>query len=434
MADNFPKPVNAESNQAEAIVADNATSGKPDTAPQGLRYIPQERVDSRTDEEIIEYLQKKHPVTSEKNVWYFWNTGWKSMKPWVQRGVIASVRRMGSEWTVHFTDLVPGSETHVYNYIDAEKYLPAVFREGRMDSEKAGQFQGDLVRLPLLLEYGGVWLDAGMILLRHLDDICWKKIEDPNSPYELAGFLLAGYENNDLTMANGFFATRAQNPFLQRVYQVYRTLWEDGATNQDGFHLHPLLRHMGTLHTPNKDIPVSFPDMGPITDYLSQTFCIERIRHLIDPNDGFNGPEYWATKIFGIAMPQEMWRHQLTTLWNGKRQWELFSKKRSGPDCVQDADWYEAETLVHEILSNSSVLKLSTGSPGTEEWWLATYWNKKEYEQADIEEGTFAAYLRWGSCHFDQIRELAPLKLELETERVWRAGVLEPVKVDEVGK
>lgn len=128
-------------------------------------------------------------------------------------------------------------------------------------------------------------------------------------------------------------------------------------------------------------------------------------------------------------MPQEMWRHQLTTAWNGKRQWELFSKKRTGDGVIQDADWHEAEALVHEILRNSSVMKLSTGSPGTEDWWLANYWNKKEHESADIEEGTFAAYLRWGSYHFDQTREMVPLNLELETEKVWRVGVLEPVEL-----
>lgn len=67
------------------------------------------------------------------------------MKPWVQRGVIASVRRMGKEWTVHFTDNVPGSETHIGNYIDVEKYIPAVFREGKMEGPNVGQFQGLLV-------------------------------------------------------------------------------------------------------------------------------------------------------------------------------------------------------------------------------------------------------------------------------------------------
>lgn len=109
-----------------------------------------------------------------------------------------------------------------------------------------------MVRLPLLLEHGGVWMDAGMILFRHLDDICWKKIEDPDSPYELAGFVLACYKNDDLAMANGFFAAKSKNPFLQRIYEVYRALWDGGAVNSDGFHKHSLLRHLGVLGAPNK--------------------------------------------------------------------------------------------------------------------------------------------------------------------------------------
>lgn len=169
-------------------------------------------------------------------------------------------------------------------------------------------------------------------------------------------------------------------------------------------------------------------DLGAVTDYPSQTWCIERIRHLIDPRDGFNGPEYWANNVFGIDMAPEMWRHQIKTCWSGQRQWELFSKKRSGEGCVKDAEWQEAEDLVHEIISDSAMMKLSTGSPGTEDWWLAGFWNKKEHERADIEEGTFAAYLRWASCHFDQVRELAPVKLELEREKVWHVGHVEPVE------
>lgn len=142
MAELLSGPVTAKTDKAEAIVPTNIANGERDDAPEGLRYIPKDRVDPRSDEEIAEWLQHKHPVTSEKNIWYFWNTGWKSMNPWVQRGVIASVRRMGSEWTVHFTDNVPRSETHINHYIDAEKYLPAVFREGKIDDAKAGQFQG----------------------------------------------------------------------------------------------------------------------------------------------------------------------------------------------------------------------------------------------------------------------------------------------------
>lgn len=126
-----------------------------------------------------------------------------------------------------------------------------------------------------------------------------------------------------------------------------------------------------------------------------------------------------------------MWRHQVKTVWNGKRQWELFSKKRSGAGSVRDAEWHEAEDFIHDVISESALMKLSTGSESSEDWWLASYWNKEEHKTADIEEGTFAAYLRWASCHFDQTREIVPLKLPVATDNVHHIGYLEPVKLAE---
>ena len=33
-------------------------------------------------------------------------------------------------------------------------------------------------------------MDAGTVLFRNLDDICWSELEIPNSPYEFSGFTL----------------------------------------------------------------------------------------------------------------------------------------------------------------------------------------------------------------------------------------------------
>lgn len=95
-------------------------------------------------------------------------------------------------------------------------------------------------------------MDAGMVLFRHLDDICWKKIEDPASPYEVAGFVVTCRPDH-IAMSNGFFAAKKGNGYLRRTHEVYRALWEDGpATSQTGFRNHPLLHHLPLLKSPNK--------------------------------------------------------------------------------------------------------------------------------------------------------------------------------------
>jgi hypothetical protein len=46
-----------------------------------------EVLDNRSDDEILASLREHVPVTSEKNVWGFWNTGADSIPSWSKRNV-----------------------------------------------------------------------------------------------------------------------------------------------------------------------------------------------------------------------------------------------------------------------------------------------------------------------------------------------------------
>ncbi|TFA98355.1 hypothetical protein CCMA1212_009836 [Trichoderma ghanense] len=54
----------------------------PQGPPDGITLLSPAEIDQRTDEEIAAWLQKRHPVTSEKNIWGFWHNGFAQMKPW----------------------------------------------------------------------------------------------------------------------------------------------------------------------------------------------------------------------------------------------------------------------------------------------------------------------------------------------------------------
>lgn len=369
--------------------------------PPGLKPIPFEKLDSRSDEEIAEWLQIRHPVTSDKNVWVFWDSGFKQMAPWVQRSIINCVRRLGPGWTVHVVDGVSGSETSIYHYVDAS-YFHDAFNEKKMDGIFVGQHSGDLVRLPLLWLYGGVWMDAGMFLFRHLDDICWKKIEDAESLYDLAGFSIQlNQEKPDVEcMLNGFIATKRKNLFIKKWHDIYLEVWK-GKTNADGLHKHPLLKHLPLMCPPldKRDFPDLKVVMEPFTDYLTHFMCFERTRKIIDPNDGFNGPEYYAKRILLAPALQEIYYFQKVTKWSGPRQFELLTAKRTGEDAIRDEKWHAAEAFVNDSLANTSIMKLSHGGgEGLES--LADLWDSEEHKDKDNIEGTFAAYLRYGSSKF----------------------------------
>jgi hypothetical protein len=54
-------------------------------------------------------------------------------------------------------------------------------------------------------------MDVDIILIRRIDSICWKQLEDPNSPFEVSVPLMYGQ-----VMANHFVASRKGNPFIKR--------------------------------------------------------------------------------------------------------------------------------------------------------------------------------------------------------------------------
>lgn len=119
---------------------------------------------------------------------------------------------------------VPGSPLNARRYVPDELF-PAAFLascptgesasaggEGAaMDGPFVGPHSADLVRGACLLAHGGVFLDVGAVLTRAVDRVCWDRIADPASPYNIAAPLL-------LTQAvgNHLVAARKGDPFIKR--------------------------------------------------------------------------------------------------------------------------------------------------------------------------------------------------------------------------
>jgi hypothetical protein len=166
--------------------------------------------DQRSDEEILQCLAQHAPVTSEKNVWAFWHSGLSNMPAWCRRNVVDWVRICSPSWTIRVLDNMPESQSHALKYFDRELF-PQAFVERTMDGPYVGQHSADLVRGAALSQYGGVWMDVGSILTRHLDRICWDRIQDPSDRYQAA---VAVQPSQGIM--NYFVACRKGDPFIRR--------------------------------------------------------------------------------------------------------------------------------------------------------------------------------------------------------------------------
>lgn len=386
-----------------------------------LRAIPPK--DLRSDDEIIASLREYKPITSEKNVWAFWDKGVSCMPAWNQRNVISWVRRLGPSWTVRVLDSMDDSPMNVEKYVESS-FFPDAFNDRTMTGPYVGQHSSDLVRLPCLYRYGGVWIDVGILLFRHLDDMCWDDLENPSTPHEVSAFSIE-FRPGIGTIFNGFIAARKSNTFVKYWHDIFLSVWE-GTTETTGMHAHPLLHHLPGFQPPVEkleaaDLNVSY---GQFLDYLAHNLCFERLIYLRDPSINWNGPEYNRQNILWFDAMQETYYAQKITAWDGRKQYNLLSARRQ--NAAQDEVAAAAEKFVEDVMANSATMKLSHGLPSAKEY-LAAIWDSDDDKKIDNTPGTFAEYLRYGSVHFEQNRKLHPLAIPPTADKILEGGVTEIV-------
>ncbi|KAI1868606.1 uncharacterized protein JN550_006181 [Neoarthrinium moseri] len=376
---------------------------------------PLEHVDHRSDEEIIQTILNPPPVTSEENIWAFWDNGFETMPPWQKRNVIGWVRMQGPRWTVRVLSLVHNSPANLFNFVD-EDHVPKHLRDGRSTGKYAGANTSDTIRLPLVYKHGGIWMDVGIILLMHLDQICWNALEDPKSKFEVAVC------SSDPTLKSGiaqnfFIAGRKGNGFIKRWMLVLLEAWK-GRINNKGIHAHPLFLHQvrdGNL------THVFSGASGEKLDYFQGYLAYDRVRLLEDPYDGFSGPSYCKNRVLLIEY-KEFSSAVMATNDNGPKQFELFSTSFNQD---QDTEQYaEACKYFEYVLSNSGLIKLYRRRDNDVPT-LAELWDKPENHDADCRPGTFGAYLRYFSANFTQDRKVNTCKFPRIREKVLVAGLLE---------
>lgn len=376
-------------------------------APREISAIssPHETIpalDTRTDAEILTSLTKyKAPNHSEKNVWAFWDKGLAASPPWNQRCIISWVRRLGPEWTVRVLDLVPDSEVNVSKFVD-DSHFPESFLQRKMEGKHKAPHMADLVRLPLVYLYGGIWMDVGFFLFRHLDDLVWDELSDPNTPYEMAGFKLSftpvGYVPESSNIFNGFIAGRKGCVCIKYWHDTFVKLWE-GRTTTAGMCKSNLLQHLPKYEPPATEHKMPNFMYEQFVDYIAQVFCLERLRHIKDTSLGWDGPKYFAENVLLFDCATQVYYAERLTRRDGRKTYNLLDRPREGVE--QGQDWKESESFVEAILNTSSTMKISHGlaMPGRE--YLSEIWDKKENQDDDIKQGTWAAYLRWAGVYYE---------------------------------
>lgn len=378
---------------------------RPYTIPAGVHAIPREQLDSRTDDEIDALLQAPPPVPDghEKNVWFFWHSSYNTMHPCAKRTVRAYYRRLASlGWTIRVLDVTRGSPGNVANFLDVSDpaLFPEAFRTSTITGTYARQHTSDLVRFPLLLKYGGVYADVGLMLIGDLESLWSSTIGDPQSPYEVISFNDNGKDEDGYNLFNYFLCAGRNNALFQRCHQLLLALWaEDGGkTSTDGMHSSALLRGVSLLKSSSDD---SDKLQVELSDYIIQGQAIRMAMGSVDEDDGWNGPQYVGKHVYvmdymvGSQLINEM------TAWNGPRAFELMSLHLPEKGEEESPDQKTAREIVEACLSKSFAFKLAHGLIlAVLGETLGSLWRR--HDGSDIVSGTYAHWLRYGMVYWTQ--------------------------------
>lgn len=404
--------------------------------PEGVEAIPRERLDLRPDGEVDHDLLSPRPFSSEKNIFFFWHRGFVHMHPYAQRTIRAWHRRFSKQgWVVRVLDREPDSPLNVANFLDIHDpgTFPQAFVDGSIGGDYAPQHTSDLVRWPLLLKYGGVYADVGMIQIGDLDRAWSATVGDPDSPWEILSYNAGGVEGRGLT--NYFLASGRNNPLFLRCHKLLLELWaaDGGKTSTDGMHASPLLKGLPLMGS-----GLSFEENGKtfgpdevskmLTDYIIQGQVMTMVMGLVDDEDGWNGPKYVAEHVYA---PDYMVGSQLInemTAWNGPKQFELMSLPLPEAGEKESDDQKLAREIVEACLQKSFGFKLAHGLilrvMGDT---LGSLWRK--HTGADDVPGTYGHWLRYGTLYWCQ-KEI-PARLDFKEIAAFKKGPL--LREGEVG-
>jgi hypothetical protein len=387
--------------------------------PAGLHVIPSHLLDLRPDSEVDHDLLDLKPVSDDKNVWFFWHSGFINMHPYTQRNIRAWHRRFSKAgWTIRVLDRLPSSSLNIENFLDISdpRTFPRAFLDGTIGGDYAPQHTSDLVRWPLLLKFGGVYADVGLLQIGDLDRLWSETVGNPSSQYEIFSYNMGGVEDRSLT--NYLLASRRENPLFERCHKLLLKLWaaDGGKENTEGMHTSRLLN----------GVPMIGKSFGPevsktLTDYIIQGQVMTLIMGLIDDEDGWDGPTYVAEHVYAIDYMVGSQLINELTAWNGRAAFELMSLALPKEGEEESAEQKQAREIVEGCLQRSFGFKLAHGLVlkvlGDT---LGSLWRK--HEGSDNIPGTYAHWLRYGMIFWNQ-DSLSPA-LEFKVIAPYKRGPL----------
>lgn len=161
-----------------------------------------------------------------------------------------------------------------------------------------------------------------------------------------------------------------------------------------------------------------------VMEYIGQVLAWLRLCMLEEPNDRFNGAEYYENKVLLFDSLSEDWGAEATIGFSGQDLFDVLATKRDADP--ESKEFRTAHKTIWRLLTRSSMQKITHGKNLTKSPALGILWDMKENEGKDVAPGTFAELLRYGSVRYEQEREEIEYVKAQKPEHRIKKGLLEP--------
>lgn len=209
-------------------------------------------------------FEQSAPRVLPRNIWIYWDSG-LDKAPEVVKMCIESWRAKNPGWKVHVLD-----QDRVCEFTTMPKLSPSM----------PIQFYADLLRLRLLREHGGVWVDATAYCVRPLDE--WLPVVAQRGFFaffwtpETYWYTWPGYHR---AVANWFLASEPGNVIISDWEKYSFRYWENRNKPHSYFWHHTLFELLGYMHQPFRRTLRSVPKIGCHGPHIVQD-CILRKRDI----------------------------------------------------------------------------------------------------------------------------------------------------------
>ena len=145
-------------------------------------------------------------------VWVCWLQGMENAPPIVKRCYDSLVRHLGDTKTIRVID-----DENVLDYVSFPKHILEKREQGIITPTHFS----DLVRLELLIKYGGYWIDSTVFLT---DDRIFEKVDE--WPLFMYSFYYFGFNPEIMRLNSWFIYSKTNNNILCLIRELLYAYWE----------------------------------------------------------------------------------------------------------------------------------------------------------------------------------------------------------------